>query len=101
MRKILIAPQRYVQGEGELARIGEYVLRHDRSALLVASAEDQERVQDRLDQATADGGFEFVRAGFNDEIIRAELERLGEVRDQAKCDVVVGPGGARHWMPRR
>jgi glycerol dehydrogenase len=95
MRKILIAPQRYVQGEGELRNIGSYITRFGPNALIVAMPEDLDRVRDRIDAAHAAAEFTLVEGGFGGEITRAEIERLVEVQRTSACDVIVGLGGGK------
>lgn len=95
MRKILIAPQKYVQGEGELENIGIYIEKFGRKALLVAFPEDQERVQSHLDKALVNAGFTFIPAGFGGEITGVEIERISKLMRSSGCDVVVGLGGGK------
>ena len=95
MRRILIGPQRYVQGEGELANIGRYIGGFGSSALLVAAPSGYERVEARLAEAAARSPFRPVLAAFGGEITRAEIDRLSELQRAAQCDVVVGLGGGK------
>lgn len=95
MRKILIAPQRYVQGEGELTNLGMYVKKLGSKALLVANPDDQARVQDRLNEAVSKAGITLVPAGFGGEITGVEIERISELMRSSGCDVVVGLGGGK------
>lgn len=95
MRKILFAPQKYVQGEGELANLGGYISKFGSSALLVAWPEDQARVQDRLDQANERHPFTLAAAGFGGEITAVEIARISELAGMTGCDVVIGLGGGK------
>ena len=80
MKKVMISPSRYVQGEGELGNIGEYVKDLGSKALLVASTVDQARVQSYLDSALADGSFELVSSDFKEECTKVEplLKGVGD-----------------------
>lgn len=95
MKKIFISPQRYVQGEGELENLGEYVKRAGRTGLLVAHPDDQVRVQDRLDVAMTRSQIALVSAEFGGEITGKEIERIAGVAHTSACDVVIGLGGGK------
>ena len=95
MKKVLIAPSRYVQEEGELCNLGQYVNDFGKTALLVASKDDQARVQDYLDKAVFKNFFQLVCGEFNAECTKKEIERLRRVFAEKSCDVVIGLGGGK------
>lgn len=95
MRKILISPSKYVQDNGALADLGEYVLAYGKKALLVASADDQGRVQSILDEAVKRNNFELVYGGFSQECTSEEVERLIALCKDNGCEVIVGLGGGK------
>ena len=93
MKKILISPSRYVQGEGELNNLGSFVKPFGKKALLVAHKDDQARVQKFLDASIKNDPFEIVYGGFGGECTMKEIDRL---RVLAKsCDVMIGLGGGK------
>ncbi|MDD3140976.1 MAG: glycerol dehydrogenase [Lachnospiraceae bacterium] len=95
MKKILISPSKYVQDNGALSCLGEYVTVYGKKALLVASIEDQERVQSTLNEAIAKNPFEIVYGRFGLECTNAEVERLISVCRSNDCDVILGLGGGK------
>lgn len=95
MKKVLIAPSRYVQEEGELCNLGQYVNDFGKTALLVASNDDQARVQTYLDKAVSNCGFELVCGEFNAECTKNEIKRLQKLFIEKQCDVVIGLGGGK------
>ena len=95
MNKILISPSKYVQGNGALADLGAYVLPFGKKALMVASSDDQGRVQAILDEAVTKNAFDIVFGGFCGECTLAEVERLNALCKEHQCDVVVGLGGGK------
>lgn len=95
MKKILISPNKYVQDNGALADLGEYVLAFGKTALLVSSDDDQGRVQSTLDEAMSKNEFKLVYGGFGQECTRDEVDRLITVCKENKCDVVIGLGGGK------
>lgn len=95
MKKIMISPSKYVQGENELGNLGEYVKAFGSSALLISSKDDQGRVQDLLDAAQKKADFKLESGGFNLECSWAEVNRLKAVAESKGCDVIIGLGGGK------
>lgn len=95
MKKVMISASKYVQGEGELGNLGEYVQAFGTKALLVASREGQARVQSLLDKAQETTPFTLIAGGFNQECSWAEINRLKAICQEAGAEVVVGLGGGK------
>jgi glycerol dehydrogenase len=95
MKKILISPSKYVQVNGALADLGEYVLAYGKTALLVASKEDQGRVQTILDKAITRNNFKLIYGGFGEECTGQEVDRLIKICKENKCEVIIGLGGGK------
>lgn len=95
MKKILISPSKYVQDCGALLDLGEYVSAFGKSALLVASTDDQNRVQKQLDQAVKNNPFDLIIGGFNLECTSEEVDRLISINNEHSCDVIIGLGGGK------
>ncbi len=95
MKKIFISPSKYVQDNGALEDLGEYVLAYGKKALLVASADDQGRVQSILDVAVKRNNFELVYGGFSQECTNEEVERLIVLCKEKGCEVIIGLGGGK------
>ncbi len=102
MKKVLISPSKYVQDNGALADLGEYVLAYGKTALLVASDEDRARVQDNLDEAVKKNDFELVYGGFGGECTKEEVERLIAVCKEKTVKLLSAWAAVRLWtLPRR
>ena len=95
MKKVMISPSKYVQGENELCNLGEYVQAFGSKALLIASKDDQGRVQALLDEAQKRAAFTLEAGGFNLECSWAEVKRLKAVADEKGSDVIIGLGGGK------
>ena len=95
MRKAFISPLKYVQGEDELLNLGYFVKTFGSSALLIASAEDVARVQEKLDATAKRFGVSFVVSSFGGESSRVEIERLAKVAKDNSCDCIIGLGGGK------
>ena len=95
MKKVMISPSRYLQGEGELNNLGTYVKNFGNSGLLIASDDDRNRVLSYLDESVKRDAFDLVLGGFNEECTKKEIERLRGVFSENKCDVIIGLGGGK------
>lgn len=95
MRKALILPTKYVQGEDELLNLGYFVTTFGKSALLIANPEDVERVRPQLEATAEKFDVTFVEGGFSGEVTRAETKRLQEVAKEKQTDCIIGLGGGK------
>jgi len=95
MKKILIAPNRYVQGPGVIADLGEQVKPLGDHALVTggktAFAVAREAVAASLEAQGIRATFELFRG----ECCRSEIDRLKEVGTRAGANVVIGVGGGK------
>lgn len=95
MARVFISPSRYVQGPGELARLGSYVAAYGSHALVVISAGGLRRSGDVVSASFAEAGVGLTYDSFNGECSQAEIDRLVGVYRSAGTDVVVGIGGGK------
>ncbi|MBV1767255.1 MAG: iron-containing alcohol dehydrogenase, partial [Methanobacterium sp.] len=84
-----------MQGEGELKNLGVYLKPFGEKALLVASSEDQARVQTQLDEAMGKESFELISCGFNGECSKVEVARIREIAGKTSYNVIIGLGGGK------
>ena len=95
MANILISPSKYVQGAGELGKLGSYTEKYGKKALVVITASGYKRVGADIEKSFADVSTEIVFDYFNGECSKNEINRLIEVVEKNGCDVVVGVGGGK------
>lgn len=95
MRKALILPTKYVQGEDELLNLGYFVTTFGKTALLIANPDDVERVRPQLDATAEKFGISFVEGGFNGEVTREETKRLQAIAQEKQTDCIIGLGGGK------
>jgi glycerol dehydrogenase len=95
MRKALICPTKYVQGEDELLNLGYFVKTFGTSALLIAHSDDVARVKQQLDATSEKYGVTFVESAFGGECSRQEASRLQRLAEENKCDCTIGLGGGK------
>ncbi|MBM6775243.1 glycerol dehydrogenase [Olsenella profusa] len=95
MARIFISPSKYVQGPGELAKLGDYVKTYGTHALVVISAGGLRRSGDVISASMGAAGVALTYDNFNGECSQAEIDRLVGVYREAGTDVVVGVGGGK------
>lgn len=95
MARIFISPSKYVQGPGELTRLGEYVKSYGAHALVVISEGGLRRSGDVITASLEAAGVAHTYDNFNGECSQAEIDRLVEVLRSSGADVVVGVGGGK------
>lgn len=95
MARIFISPSKYVQGPGELTRLGEYVKAYGAHALVVISEGGLRRSGDVITASLEAAGVAHTYDNFNGECSQAEIDRLVEVLRSSGADVVVGVGGGK------
>jgi len=95
MKKVLISPSRYVQGENELGNLGQFVSSFGKSALLIAHKDDLARVQKTIDTALTQTPFVITYGDFKGECTIKEIERLREICSENDCKVIIGLGGGK------
>ena len=95
MAKILITPGKYVQGAGELKKLGTYAAAYGKKALILISAGGQKRIGKLVEDSfsAANTAMEFVI--FNGECSKTEIERLRGVMQASGFDMVIGIGGGK------
>ena len=95
MAKILISPGKYVQGAGELKKLGENAGTYGKKALILISAGGQKRSGKLIEESFAcvETAMEFVI--FNGECCKTEIQRLQGVMQASGCDMVIGIGGGK------
>lgn len=95
MARIFISPGKYVQGPGELAKLGTYVKDYGGKALVLISAGGIHRSGTTIEKSFSDSRVEFDYENFNGECSQIEIDRLVKVLDERGFDVVVGVGGGK------
>lgn len=95
MRKTMISPSKYIQGEDELKNLGECIREFSSKALLVASKADQARVQAQLDYVVENSDTKIIFGEFREECTKKEIARMQELAEANECGVIIGLGGGK------
>ena len=95
MANILISPSKYVQGAGELKKLGSYAEKYGKKALIVITASGYKRVGAMIEDSFKETGCEIVFDYFNGECSKTEINRLVAIVEANGCDMVIGVGGSK------
>lgn len=95
MAKIMIAPSKYIQGNGELANIAEYVSVLGEKSLCLISGSGLKRVQGILDKSFQSKNMTVKYDSFNGECSMTEVNRIIKICDENQLTVLVGIGGGK------
>jgi len=95
MTKIIGAPDRYIQGPGEIGKLHEYGSRLGNEFLVVAEEQTMVSVRGLVEQAFEGTGSVLIYEEFSGICTGPEIDRLATVADLSSCDVVLGIGGGR------
>lgn len=95
MSKILSSPGKYIQGPGELHKLGEYSKALGKKALVLISEGGFRRSGQEIEKSFADADIGLEFDYFNGECSKNEINRLVKTAESKNCDVIVGVGGGK------
>ncbi len=95
MDNIIICPSKYVQGPNVMDNIAVYVSPLGQSALVLADDFVTRLVEKRVVESFNEKNIEGYFCLFGGECCQQEIERVTEVAQQQKVEVVVGIGGGK------
>lgn len=95
MAKILISPGKYVQGPGEMKKIGTYASEYGKKALILISEGGYKRIGEDIKASFQGKECTFEFEYFNGECCKKEINRLNQVVEDKGCDLVIGIGGGK------
>ena len=95
MAKVLIGPGKYVQGQGEMAKLGEYVKALGSKALILISKSGHERIGAMIGASFTETNITMKYDYFQGECSKNEINRICGIVKENQCDVIVGIGGGK------
>ena len=95
MAKVLISPGKYIQGAGEMKKIGEYASGYGKRALILISQGGYKRIGKEIEESFAGKDCTPVFDYFQGECSKTEINRLTDVMKEQECDLVIGIGGGK------
>lgn len=95
MKKVLVSPNKYIQGANELENLGTYASDFGKKVLLVASDDDYGRTKGAVEKGFSAADAQLELGGFNGECSQKEIDRLRQKSQELNADVIVGLGGGK------
>ncbi len=95
MKKVFIAPRKYIQGRGVLGELGDYLKLLGTRALVLWDAPVRQLVETTVQQSLAGAGVQLVAVDFAGEATAAERARVTEIARADDADISVGIGGGK------
>lgn len=96
MAKILISPSKYIQGPGELNRLGQYVENLGNKALILITESGYKRVGPGIEEGFKSSEASMEVCYFNRECSKLEVDRIiDKYVKNDDCDIIVGVGGGK------
>jgi glycerol dehydrogenase len=95
MKKVLIAPRKYVQGRGVLSEAGTYVAILGTKTMVLWDPCVKGIIGDTLLQSLADAKLKVVDVDFHGESSRAEVDRVVKIIRDNDIEVTIGVGGGK------
>jgi glycerol dehydrogenase len=95
MKKVLIAPRKYIQGRGVLGELGEYLKLLGSKPLVLWDAPVRQAVGPIVEASLASAGMQIVDVEFTGETTAAERARVTQIARESGADISVGIGGGK------
>lgn len=95
MKKVLIAPRKYIQGRGVLGELGTYLKLLGNKPLVLWDPFVRGLVGPTIERSIAEAGLKLVAVDFAGEATAAERARVGQIAREAGADMAVGIGGGK------
>ena len=93
--KILIAPQKYIQGPGTLSELGKFAKDYGDSSYVIADDFIMGLVGEKVSKGGEDAGVKITLETFNGESSMEEINRHIEIMKSGSYSTVVGIGGGK------
>jgi glycerol dehydrogenase len=95
MSKVMISPNKYMQGVGALKEIGKQICAFGSKAFVTGGRTAFSQTKDIIAASCAEAGIECVFEGFGGECSQAEIQRLKSTAEANGANVIVGVGGGK------
>lgn len=89
------APGYYVQGAGELDKLGKYVKKLGTNFLVLLSPNNKKRIGAQIEAALTSVDKQFTFCEFGGQCSKKAIEEAMEVAKSNGCDAVIGVGGGK------
>jgi glycerol dehydrogenase len=95
MVKIMVSPSRYIQGPGVISKIGEYIMELGERAMVIGDKIILSLIQGPLTESLRKNQIAFHVEEFQGEATRTEVDRLKEIAQRNKVNLIIGAGGGK------
>ncbi len=95
MKKVFIAPRKYVQGRGVIAEIGTYLKLLGNKPLVLWDDLVKNLVSATVQASCQKAGLEMVEVVFTGEATQEEAQRVAAIAREQGADAIVGLGGGK------
>lgn len=95
MVKIIMSPNKYIQGSGTIEKIKDHASSFGKVFLVIASESGMKRTKEIVEKSFAGTDKKLVFEVFNKECSKKEINRLMGVCKATNCDCVIGIGGGK------
>lgn len=91
----LKGPGQYIQGEGELDKLGKYVKKLGDRFLLICSPNNKIRIGSRVRSSLQKWDKTMVYCEFHGECSKAAIQKAVNMAKENDCDAIIGAGGGK------
>lgn len=96
MKRIIFAPSKYIQGEGEIKRLAEYYSKLGKTgAFVLADSFIAANYREDITASFEQAGIPIILEQFNGECSQSEISRIAEDAENTGADVILGIGGGK------
>lgn len=95
MKRVLIAPKKYVQGKGVLGEAGDYLSLLGKKPMIVWDECVKGIVGKTVLGSIEKAGLDVVDVAFNGECTKEEVARVAKIATDEGADIAVGVGGGK------
>ena len=95
MKKVFQSPGKYIQGKGELSKLGEYISVYSNKAVLIIDGFIFDNYEEQIRQSCKIENLNIKYERFTGECSRVEIDRIINASNDMKDIVIVGIGGGK------
>ena len=95
MKKVFQSPGKYIQGKGELSKLGEYISVYSNKAVLIIDGFIFDNYEEQIRQSCKIENLNIKYERFTGECSKVEIDRIINASNDMKDIVIVGIGGGK------
>lgn len=95
MKKVFQSPGKYIQGKGELSKLGEYISVYSNEAVLIIDGFILDNYEEQIRKSCQTENLNIKYERFTGECCKVEIDRIISASKYMKDRVIVGIGGGK------